>query len=44
MEAFKRLYADQPLPVRWLRNLGMSGLNSTVILKNRIMRAAMGIE
>jgi 2-octaprenylphenol hydroxylase len=44
MEAFKRLYADQPLPVRWLRNLGMSGLNSTVILKNRVMRAAMGIE
>lgn len=44
MEAFKRLYADQPLPVRWLRNVGMSGLNRTVALKNRVMRAAMGIE
>ena len=41
---FKHLYADQPLPVRWLRNFGMSNLNNTVTLKNLVMRAAMGIE
>lgn len=44
MEGFKHLYADQPLPVRWLRNVGMSSLDNTMGLKNLIMRAAMGIE
>ncbi len=44
MEGFKRLFADQPLPVRWLRNAGMSGLDSLPMLKNRIMRQAMGTD
>jgi 2-octaprenylphenol hydroxylase len=44
MEGFKRLYADQALPLRWLRNAGMAGLDRTVLLKSRIMRSAMGIE
>ncbi|MES3008935.1 MAG: FAD-dependent oxidoreductase [Pseudomonadota bacterium] len=44
MEGFKRLFADQPLAVRWLRNAGMAGLDKTVLLKNQIMRSAMGIE
>ncbi len=44
MEGFKRLFADQPLPVRWLRNVGMTGIDRTVTLKNRIMRSAMGID
>lgn len=43
MEGFKRLFADQPLPVRWLRNAGMAGIDRTALLKNRIMRSAMGI-
>jgi len=44
MEGFKRLYADQSLPLRWLRNAGMAGLDRTVLLKSRIMRSAMGME
>lgn len=44
MEGFKRLFAEQPLAVRWLRNAGMAGLDRTVLLKNQIMRSAMGIE
>ncbi|MDO9316989.1 MAG: FAD-dependent oxidoreductase [Gammaproteobacteria bacterium] len=44
MEGFKRLFAEQPLAVRWLRNAGMAGLDKTVLIKNHIMRSAMGIE
>lgn len=44
MEGFKRLFAEQPLAVRWLRNAGMAGLDKTVLLKNHILRSAMGIE
>jgi len=44
MEGFKRLYADQPLPVRWLRNAGMAAMDRTVLLKSHVMRAAMGVE
>ena len=44
MEGFKHLFADQPLPLRWLRNAGMSGLDGIVPVKNRIMRSAMGID
>ncbi|OGT70890.1 MAG: hypothetical protein A3H44_05365 [Gammaproteobacteria bacterium RIFCSPLOWO2_02_FULL_57_10] len=44
MEGFKHLFADQPLPLRWLRNAGMSGLDRVVPVKNRIMRSAMGID
>lgn len=44
MEGFKRLFADQPLPLRWLRNAGMSGLDRTGIIKHQLMRSAMGME
>jgi len=44
MEGFKRLFADQPLPVRWLRNIGMSGLNRASLIKHHVMRSAMGME
>ncbi len=44
MEGFKRLFAEQPLAVRWMRNAGMAGLDKTVLLKNHIMRSAMGID
>lgn len=44
MEGFKRLYSDQALPLRWLRNAGMAGLDRTVLLKSRIMRSAMGVD
>ena len=44
MEGFRQLYADRPLPLRLLRNAGMSALDSLPLLKNRLMRAAMGVE
>ncbi|MDP2284161.1 MAG: UbiH/UbiF/VisC/COQ6 family ubiquinone biosynthesis hydroxylase [Pseudohongiella sp.] len=42
MEGFKRLYAEQPLPIRWLRNTGMRAVEQTPWLKNQLIRAAMG--
>ena len=44
MEGFKRLFADQPLPLRWLRNVGMSGIDRSAIIKHQLMRSAMGME
>ena len=44
MEGFKRLFADQALPIRWLRNAGMSGLGRSHLLKRQVMRTAMGME
>jgi len=44
MEGFKFLFAEQALPLRWLRNAGMSGIDQTSIVKNRLMRQAMGIH
>jgi 2-octaprenylphenol hydroxylase len=44
MEGFKRLFADQPLPLRWLRNAGMSGLDRSAVIKHQLMRSAMGME
>ncbi len=44
MEGFKWLFADQPLPLRWLRNAGMSGLDHTSVIKHQVMRSAMGME
>lgn len=42
MEGFKRLYADQPLAVRWLRNTGMKAVNQWPLLKHQLIREAMG--
>ncbi len=44
MEGFKRLFADQPLALRWLRNTGMSQLDNLPMIKNQIMRQAMGLK
>ena len=43
MEGFKRLFEEQALPVRLLRNLGMNHVNSVAPLKNQIVRRAMGL-
>lgn len=43
MEGFKQLFAQDALPVRWLRNTGMSGLDRLGFIKNRLMRQAMGV-
>lgn len=42
MEGFKRLYAGQPLPIRWLRNTGMRAVEHSPLIKNQLIRAAMG--
>jgi len=43
MEGFKRLFERDELPVRLLRNIGMSGLNRLAPLKNSLIRQAMGL-
>src|SRR5690606_40609401 len=42
MEGFKRLYADQPLALRWLRNVGMKTVDNWPLLKHQLIREAMG--
>ena len=44
MEGFKRLFAPQPLPVMWLRNAGMRGVDSLSPLKNELIRRATGLS
>lgn len=43
MELFHRLFARTELPVRWLRNVGMRGVNRVPLLKRELMRQAMGL-
>lgn len=43
MEGFKQLFEQQSLPLRWVRNEGMNQVNRLGLLKNRIMKEAMGI-
>lgn len=43
MEGFKRLFEQKSLPLRWLRNAGIRGVNRMAPLKHRIMTHAMGI-
>ena len=43
IEGFKRLFEQAPLPLRWLRNAGMSRLDKHARLKNMIVKRAMGI-
>jgi 2-octaprenylphenol hydroxylase len=43
MDGFKRLFAERSLPVRWLRNVGMRGIERLGPLKQQLMRHAMGI-
>lgn len=44
MEGFKRLFAEDALPVRWLRNVGLRGVNNLPLIKNQIARKAMGLD
>jgi 2-octaprenylphenol hydroxylase len=44
MDGFKRLYSNQSLPLRWLRNTGMRLVGSAAPLKHQLMRQAMGIR
>lgn len=44
MEGFKHLFAEQALPTRWLRNFGMSSVDSIPFIKNQLARRAMGLD
>ena len=43
MDGFKRLFEEPALPVRWLRNAGMRGVDRMLPLKQQLMRHAMGM-
>ena len=43
MDGFKRLFEQQALPLRWLRNVGMRGMNQLPLVKQQLMRHAMGL-
>lgn len=44
MEGFKRLFAQQDLSIRWLRNIGMNAADKMLPIKNQMMRRAMGLD
>lgn len=44
MDGFKRLFEQQSLPLRWLRNTGMRAVDQLLPLKRQLMRHAMGLE
>ena len=44
MEGFKRLFERDELPLRVLRNFGMSQFNSLAPLKNLLIKQAMGLQ
>ncbi len=44
MEGFKRLFAQQDLSIRWLRNIGMNAADKMKPIKNQMMRKAMGLD
>jgi 2-octaprenylphenol hydroxylase len=44
MDSFKRLFEQQSLPLRWLRNAGMRVVGQIPPLKQQLLRHAMGLE
>jgi 2-polyprenylphenol 6-hydroxylase len=43
MDGFKRLFEQQSLPLRWLRNTGMRNIDGFLPIKQQLMRRAMGL-
>ena len=43
MDGFKNLFGSPVAPLRWARNLGLNLVDAAQPVKNRIMRAAMGL-
>ena len=43
MDGFKRLFEQQSLPLRWLRNAGMRKVDKLLPLKQELIRRAMGL-
>ncbi len=44
MDLFYRVFSNQLLPVKFLRNLGLGLAERVLPAKNKVMRAAMGLE
>jgi 2-octaprenylphenol hydroxylase len=44
MEGFKHLFAQEALPVRWLRNAGLRSVDKAGFIKNQLARRAMGLD
>ncbi|NQX87251.1 MAG: UbiH/UbiF/VisC/COQ6 family ubiquinone biosynthesis hydroxylase [Halioglobus sp.] len=44
MDGFKRLFEQESLPLRWLRNTGMRAVDQMLPLKQRLMQYAMGLR
>ncbi|MDH5183889.1 MAG: UbiH/UbiF/VisC/COQ6 family ubiquinone biosynthesis hydroxylase [Gammaproteobacteria bacterium] len=44
MDGFKRLFSNDNLPLRWMRNIGLTLTNALSPLKNNIIRYAMGLN
>ncbi len=44
MDAFYRVFSNQVLPVKFLRNLGLGLAERILPAKNKVMRSAMGLE
>ena len=42
MEGFKRGFGEQPVAVRWLRNVGLHSVNSVSALRKALARRALG--
>jgi len=43
MEGFKRLFEQEALPLRWLRNAGLHAVDQLRPVKRELMRRAMGV-
>jgi 2-octaprenylphenol hydroxylase len=43
MDGFKRLFEQDALPLRWLRNAGMRSVDQLLPVKQQLMRHAMGL-
>ncbi len=44
MDAFYRVFSNQTLPIKFLRNLGLGLAERILPAKNKVMRMAMGLE
>jgi 2-octaprenylphenol hydroxylase len=42
MEGFKRGFGEQPIAVRWLRNVGLHSVNRVSALRKALARRALG--
>ena len=43
MDGFKHLFGSRIAPLCWLRNAGMNLVDAAPLVKNQIMRSAMGL-